>query len=88
MYFWVVDFRQTKDGRLSPVIIGGRAFTTEVRAQSYIDESSLSSKAEIFPIDTADASKATRVVKAKLIHRYKDLDKGLTRATHDVEIDE
>ncbi len=82
MYYWVVDFRQSKDGLLRPVIIGGRSFTTEIRAQEYIDNSNLSPKAEIYPVDTSDMSKATRVIKAKLITKYKSLDRGLTRASH------
>jgi len=81
-YFWVVDFRKTKDGSIRPVVIGGRAFTTELRAQQYIDNSNLSQKAEIFELPTSDTSKATRSIKARLISRYRSLDKGLTRAVH------
>ena len=81
-YFWVVDYSKSKSGEIRPVIIGGRAFTSELLAQRYIDDSSLSSKAEIFPLPTSDTSRATQMIKAKLIKRYQNLDQGLVRAVH------
>ena len=84
MYFWVVDYRQRKDGKLAPVVIGGRSFTSNLRAQQYIDDSSLSQRAEIIELSTSNQARATSMVKAKLITRYKDLDKGMTRAVHNV----
>lgn len=81
-YFWVVDYKQRKDGNFSPVIIGGRAFSSEIRAQQYIDESNLSQKAEIIELDTRNQAKATSKIKAQLIRRYKSLDKGMVRAVH------
>ncbi len=81
-YYWVIDYHRARNGSIRPVVIGGRAFTTEVRAQQYIDEANLSPKAEIIELNTSDTSKATRAIKARLIRRYRDLDKGLTRAVH------
>lgn len=82
MNYWVVDYRQTKSGGMSPVVIGGRAFSSELLAQRYIDDADLSRKAEIFPLPTANAAKATSMIKAQLVKRYKSLDRGTTRATH------
>ena len=84
-YFWVVDFSQKKDGRLAPIIIGGRAFTSNSRAQRYIDDSNLSQRAEIVELETSNQARATQAIKAKLITKYRDLDKGMTRAIHNVE---
>jgi len=83
-YFWVVDYVSAKDGNLRPVVIGGRSFTSELVAQRYVDDSNLSRKVEIFELPTSDSSKATSMIKAQLVRRYKDLGKGLTRAVHKV----
>lgn len=82
MFYWVIDYRQRKDGEFSPVIIGGRSFHSEQRAQEYIDSSNLSSQAEILELPTSQQNRATQMVKAILVRRLKSLDKGLTRATH------
>ena len=82
MYYWVVDWKKDKKGNFHPVIIGGRAFPTEQSAQSYIDSSSLSSRAEIIPLDTPSESTATGEIKAILIKRFKSLDRGMMRASH------
>ena len=84
-FFWIVDFKQSKDGLPRPVVIGGRAFTTGLKAQQYIDDSNLSQRAEIFELNTSNTGKATQMIKARLINRYKDLDRGLTRAIHKSE---
>jgi len=84
MYYWVVDYKQAKDGSLRPVIIGGRAFTSELLAQRYLDDANLSRKAEIFELSTGSTSKASQGIKAQLIKRYKSLDRGMTRAVHKV----
>ena len=83
-YYWVVDYREDKSGGLHPVIIGGRAFSSHLRAQNYIDRANLSRKAEIFELPTSSQSKATRTVKAELIKRYRSLDQGMARAVHKV----
>jgi len=80
--FWIVDYKTDSQGSLRPVIIGGRAFPNELLAQKYIDEANLSRKAEVFDLPTTDISKATQMVKAKLIKRYKSLDEGMKRAYH------
>lgn len=82
-YFWVVDYAQSKDGSLRPVVIGGRSFTTELLAQRYMDDANLSGRAEIFELPTSNTSRATQAIKAKLVKRYKSLDKGITRAKHE-----
>lgn len=82
MYYWVVDYTADKSNNLHPVIIGGRAFTSELLAQRYMDDSNLSRKAEIFELPTSDVSRATRMVKAQLVKRYKSLDGGMKRAVH------
>lgn len=81
-YWWVVDYTSAKDGRMRPVVIGGRAFTSELLAQRYLDDANLSRKAEILELPTSDTSKATQMIKAVLIRRFKSLDKGITRAVH------
>jgi hypothetical protein len=82
-YFWIVDYRKDSKGVFHPVVIGGRAFTSEISAQEYIDHAGLSSRAEIFPLDTSNQAKATQKIKAVLIRRYKSLDKGMTRVGHE-----
>jgi len=77
-YFWVVDF--TSAGR--PIVIKGRSFSNELRAQRYIDDSSLSRRAEVFELTSTSEAEATRELKAILVRRYKSLDKGITRAVH------
>lgn len=88
MYYWVVDYKADKQGQLHPVIFGGRAFTSELLAQRFIDESNLSPRAEIFPLPTSNQSSATGQVKAKLVKRYgskgEGWEKGLERAVHKV----
>jgi len=84
MYYWVVDYTRAKDGSLRPVIIGGRSFSSELLAQHYMDDANLSQKAEIFELPTSNSSRATQMVKAQLIRRYKSLDKGVRRAVHKV----
>lgn len=84
-YWWVIDFIKAKDGSLRPVVIGGRAFSTELYAQRYVDDASLSRLAEIVELPTSDTSKATQMLKAKLAKRYKSLDKGMARAIHQVK---
>jgi len=81
-FYWVVDYTASKDGTLRPVVIGGRAFQTELHAQRYIDDSNLSRNAEIIELPTADQSKATGMLKAILVKRHKSLSKGMTRAVH------
>ena len=81
-YYWVIDFKQDKKGNFHPVVIGGRCFTTQASAQSYIDNSNLSNRAEIIPLDTCSQSKASGKIKAILIKRFKSLDKGLSNAYH------
>ena len=34
-YWWIVDYVEAKDGNLRPVLIKGRYFTSELRAQRY-----------------------------------------------------
>lgn len=82
MYYWVIDYKETKSGDYIPVVIGGRAFPSELQAQKYIDDSNLSRRAEIFELDTCNQDKATGAIKAILIRRYKSLDKGMMRASH------
>jgi len=82
MYFWVVDFKKDSKEQYHPVVIGGRSFYTRGQAQRYIDNSSLSSRAEIFELSTSNMERATREIKAKLIRRYKSLDQGMLRASH------
>ena len=89
--WWVVDFKPAKDGLLRPVVIGGRSFASELKAQSYIDDANLTDKAEIFEADTSSTAKATREIKAKLIVRYGhkgpgEWTKGLKRAVHKVDV--
>lgn len=82
MYFWVVDYKQAGDGNLRPIIIGGRAFSSELLAQRYLDDANLSRKAEIFPLETGNVGRASQTIKAILVRRYKSLDKGTKRAVH------
>lgn len=82
-YFWIVDWRKDSKGNFHPVVIGGRSFSSEIAAQEYIDHAGLSSRAEIFPLDTANQSKATQKIKAILIRRYKSLDRGMERMGHE-----
>lgn len=82
-FYWVVDFLPSKDNKvLHPVVIGGRCFTSEVRAQQFIDQASLSSKAEIMQLDTSNTSRASQEIKAKLAVRYHSLAQGMTKAVH------
>ena len=81
-YYWVVDYKQSEDEKIHPVIIGGRAFSSEVQAQRYMDDASLSRHAEIMELLTSSTSAATQEIKAILVKRYKSLDKGMTRAVH------
>lgn len=81
-YFWVVDYTRAKDDTLRPVVIGGRAFVTELHAQRYMDEANLSRNAEIMELPTSDTGRATQMVKAILIKRFGSLDKGMRRAIH------
>ena len=81
--YWIVDYRQDAKKAFHPVIIGGRAFTSESQAQSYIDNSNLSGKAEIIQLDTTNQGSATQKIKGILIKRYKSLDKGMGTVYHD-----
>ena len=80
----MIDFITTKKGEVRPVVVGGRAFTSEILAQRYIDEANLSQRAEIMPLPTSSQSTASGMIKAKLAARYHDLEKGMTRAVHKV----
>lgn len=82
--YFVVDFTQDKSGKLHPVIIGGRAFTTESAAQQYVDTANLSRQAEILHTDTMNQSKATQEIKAQLIKKFRNLNQGMARAVHKV----
>jgi len=87
MYWYVVDYKTAKDGGLRPVVIGGRAFTSSIKAQNYLDDALLSNKAEIFETSSSNRSVATREIKAKLVSRYGhkgkgEWTKGLRRAIH------
>ena len=82
MYYWVVDYSERKDGTKVPIVIKGRAFSSELQAQRYIDEANLSRNAEIFELSSSNEKAATQELKAKLIRRYKSLDKGMTRVSH------
>jgi len=82
VYYLVVDYTESKGGELRPIVIGGRSFTTELYAQRYIDDSNLSRRAEIFEVTSSNLDRATQEVKAKLIRRYKSLDKGMKRVSH------
>lgn len=91
MYFYVVDFKQATDGNLRPVVIGGRAFTSHIKAQSYMDDALLSNRAEIIEVSSPTRSVATREIKAKLVRRYGrqgrgQWQKGLKRAIHQEDI--
>lgn len=86
-YYWVVDYKQSRDGVMRPIVIGGRSFTSEMKAQSYIDNALLTDNAEIFALPTSNVARATRMIKAKLVerlgHRGKgEWVKGLKRAVH------
>jgi len=81
-YFWVVDYTRAKDDTLRPVVIGGRAFVTELHAQRYMDDANLSRNAEIMELSTSDTGRATQEIKAILIKRFRSLDKGMRRAVH------
>ena len=83
MPYWCVDYRSDKKGNMHPVLVGGSAFPTESAAQSYIDSSALSAKAEIFQTKTVNSGKAGQEIKAKLINRYKNLDQGMQTIYHD-----
>ena len=83
-YFWVVDYTQAKDGSTRPIVIGGRAFTSALRAQRYLDDANLSRRAEIFELPTGGTSRATQMIKAQLVRRYRSLDRGVARAVHKV----
>jgi len=87
-FFWVVDFSMDKGGKVHPVVIGGRAFSTEIAAQKYIDDSNLSQKAEIFPLPTSNQHRATSMIKAQLIRRFKSVSQGMTKAIHKVRLEE
>jgi len=87
VYYYVVDFKQTKSGALRPVVIGGRAFTSKIKAQTYLDDALLSNRAEIIETSTPNRSRATQEIKAKLVRRYGkegrgQWQKGLARAIH------
>lgn len=84
MPFFVVDFLRSKSNKLHPVVIGGRAFTTESAAQNYMDTANLSQMAEIMHTDTMNQAKATQEIKAKLVQKYKNLEQGMARAVHKV----
>ena len=82
-YYWVVDYLPSKDGKtLHPVVIGGRCFTSEMRAQQFIDQTNLSPKAEIMMLDTSNTSRASQEIKAKLAVRLHSLEQGMVKAVH------
>jgi hypothetical protein len=82
-YYWVIDYLASKDGKtLHPVVIGGRCFTSEMRAQQFMDQTNLSPKAEIMELDTSNTSRASQEIKAKLAVRLHSLEQGMAKAVH------
>lgn len=77
-----MDYKQSEDEKIHPVVIGGRAFSSEIRAQRYMDDANLSRNAEIMELSTSNTSAATQEIKAILVKRYQSLDKGMARAVH------
>ena len=81
-YWWIVDYVEAKDGNLRPVLIKGRYFTSELRAQRYIDDANLSRRAEIFELSSTNVQAATQELKAKLAKKYRSLPRAMKRAVH------
>ncbi len=88
MPFWVVDYLQSKSGKPSPVIMGGRCFHTRDQAQEYADDANLSPRAQIYDFPTPNESKATHYLKGVLIKELKSLDKGMVNVRHRGNADE
>lgn len=70
MFFWVLEFGTTKDGRPKPISRDGMPrFSTQSKAEQYRDENF--ANAEIFETESGQKAEARQEIKGQLERKYR-----------------
>lgn len=81
-YYWIIDYITKDNGKVQPIILGNRAFTSELGAQRFLDTVTSTRNVEVVELPTRNTAKASQYIRGRLVKKAGNTAAGITRVRH------